>query len=177
LQSSKPCLYFQPTGNSFFYVINPANFSPYPDPSVFQNNRHVEALLYSDNTQNVSITLDDGTKLSGTGYTVVQFTLADDSGQHQSFAVDEYSQHPNGYYDNCWQVGGILGAVGVLFLAFTFLAPLVATRLGWGGMVGVSEGEAHRLLNKQYGNPWRTGRYTISRPGRGGSIDPKDLPR
>ena len=172
ISTNSGLVYFQPAGTNIFYVINPANFTPYPDPGVFDNNRVVTSLQYSDNTQNVNITMGDGTQLTGTGYTVVQFALSSGSGPGQSFAVDDYTQHPGGYYDNRWQIGGILGGVGLLFLAFTFLAPLVAARLGWGkkgdGMVAVSDDKARKLLNKQYVNPWT---------GRGRRIDPKDLAR
>lgn len=122
--------YLQQNGSSTYYLVNIEGFTPSIQDGTFNldSSNYLSSLAYkSDSATNVSITLDDGSHASGTGYTVVQFTFAGTGGQAtQAFTATEYSQHPHGYYDNRWQVGAVFIGLGIFFLLFTFLAPLIA---------------------------------------------------
>ena len=111
--------YYHIGGTNAYYDIHAADFSPFPVPDTFTN-ESVILRIEESSTGSVSGTLNDGTTFSGTGYKVVQFVLADTQGQ-QIFTTEEYRNHPNGYYDNLWLVGGIVASLGFLLIAITLL--------------------------------------------------------
>ena len=111
--------YYHVDGTNAYYDIHAADFSPFPVPGTFTN-KNVLLRIEEGSTGSVSGTLNDGTTFSGIGYKVVQFVLVDTQGQ-QNFTTEEYRDHPDGYYDNQWIVGGIAAGLGFLLIAITVL--------------------------------------------------------
>lgn len=122
--------YLQQNGSSTYYIVNLEGFTPSMQDAPFTvgGYSYLSSLAYkSDSASNVTITLADGSRASGPAYTVAQLAIAGTGGQPaQTFTSADYSQHPRGYYDSHWQVGAVLIGIGILFLLFTFLAPLIA---------------------------------------------------
>jgi hypothetical protein len=118
--------YLQTTDGSTYYVIKEADFSPHFDGNtVFGGGQKTFAILIRSDTQDVDVQLTDGTHLQGTGYVVERITQVDNtSGQSlQTFTNAEFTQNPNGFYENNWGGGAALIALGLLALALSFFAP------------------------------------------------------
>ncbi|GCE12556.1 hypothetical protein [Tengunoibacter tsumagoiensis] len=100
-----------------YYAVDSANFTPYPEGEILTNGVAVTSLTYvADAHYSINIELANAPSLVGTAYTAVQFTMESQGSAPSSYAFADYSQHPDGYYDNHWWVGGIFAGFGVLFL-------------------------------------------------------------
>jgi hypothetical protein len=112
------------TNGSTYYVINEGEMSPaFNGVTVFKNNGTFSMITRTD-TQDVDVQLTDGTHLQGTGYKVEKIDVLDSNGTPtQTFVDSEYSQHPNGFYENNWVGGILLIVLGLLAGAAGFFAP------------------------------------------------------
>ncbi|MGH2494803.1 MAG: hypothetical protein ACRDIV_08870 [Ktedonobacteraceae bacterium] len=118
--------YLQTTDGSTFYVIKEADLSPHFDgTTVFGGERKTFAILTRSDTEDVDVQLTDGTHLQGTGYRVERIAQVDNTtGQTlQTYTTAEYTQNPNGFYENNWAGGAGLIALGLLALVLSFFVP------------------------------------------------------
>ncbi|HKV57642.1 MAG TPA: hypothetical protein VJO32_05150 [Ktedonobacteraceae bacterium] len=118
--------YLQTTDGSTFYVIKEADLSPHFDgTAVFGGERKTFSILTRSDTEDVDVQLTDGTHLQGTGYRVERIAQIDNTtGQPlQTFTTAEYTQDPNGFYENNWAGGAGLIVLGLLALVLSFFAP------------------------------------------------------
>lgn len=117
--------YLQTSDGSTFYVIKEADLSPHFDgTAVFGGGQKTFSILTRSDTEDVDVQLTDGTHLQGTGYRVERITQIDNTGQPlQTFTSAEYTQNPNGFYENNWAGGAGLIVLGLLALVLSFLAP------------------------------------------------------
>jgi hypothetical protein len=103
------------TGGSTYYVVNESEFSPPFDGATVFNNNSVFTMIARTDSQDVDVQLTDGTHLQGNGYKVEQIVVLDSSGNPlQTYNDSEYTQNPNGFYENNWLGGGGLIALGLV---------------------------------------------------------------
>ncbi|HEY6543260.1 MAG TPA: hypothetical protein VIZ18_20115 [Ktedonobacteraceae bacterium] len=120
--------YLQASDGSTYYVIKESDLSPHFDgTTVFGGGQKMFAILTSSDTEDVDVQLTDGTHLQGTGYEVERIAQIDtSSGQPmQIYTTTEYTQHPNGFYENKWGWG--IGTI--MFGLLAFCLGLFAPRL------------------------------------------------
>ena len=118
--------YLQTSGGSTFDVIKEADLSPQFDgTSVFGGGQKTFAILTRSDTEDVDVKLTDGTHLQGTGYRVERIAQVDTTtgSPLETYTTAEYTQNPNGFYENNWAGGAGLIAPGLLALALSFFAP------------------------------------------------------
>ncbi|RAQ97480.1 hypothetical protein [Thermogemmatispora tikiterensis] len=168
--------YLQINHGQQFYVIKDADFSPYPG-GVFADTRpRLLSLVYeSDAQQSVELNLQNGERLTGSGYRVVAFSLVTEEGQPYTFTTADYRTSPRGFYDDHWPVATWLLLIGFAFLAWALLGPLVLDLLllHRGRVPGeepISTEKAYRLLGRQLSNPW-----LWRGPKKPREFDPRDL--
>jgi hypothetical protein len=120
--------YLQASDGSTYYVIKESDLSPHFDGNtVFGGSQKTFAILTRSDTESVDVQLTDGTHLQGTGYRVERIAQVDPTtGQYmQIYSTAEYTQNPNGFYENDW-LGGIgLIALGLLSFALGLFAPRI----------------------------------------------------
>ena len=116
--------YLQTGDGSTYYVVNESEFSPsFDGASVFKNDSAFTMIARTD-TQDVDVQLTDGTHLQGNGYKVEQVVVLDSSGNPlQTYNDSEYTQNPNGFYENNWIGGGALIALGLLAVSLGLFIP------------------------------------------------------
>jgi len=108
-------------GSDTYYIVHGGDFSPHVNSDVFNKGGNLTALTYKSDSESIDAKKTDGTKLTGTGYNVELFGLADNNGQNErTFKNEEYIQHPGGFYDNRWPVGGAVAALGLLLIGLLF---------------------------------------------------------
>jgi hypothetical protein len=124
--------------NATYYVINENNVSPAFDGPAFgrNNNLTLSSITYRTDSSSIDVKLTDGTELQGTAYTAEQFVVIDTSGSnHQTYTTAEFTQNPNGFYENDW-LGGMGLLVGGLTIAgLAYFIPRLRgknkTQRGW----------------------------------------------
>ena len=112
--------------NATYYVINENDVSPAFDGSAFgrNNNLTLGSLAYRTDSRSIDVKLTDGTVLQGTAYTVEQFVVTDTSGSNQqTYTTAEFTQNPNGFYENDWVGGMGLLVVGLTVAGLAFFIP------------------------------------------------------
>lgn len=112
--------------NATYYVINENDVSPAFDGSAFgrNNNLTLGSLAYRTDSRSIDVKLTDGTELQGTAYTVEQFVVTDTSGSNQqTYTTAEFTQNPNGFYENDWVGGMGLLVVGLTVAGLAFFIP------------------------------------------------------
>ncbi|GER84072.1 hypothetical protein KTAU_27090 [Thermogemmatispora aurantia] len=168
--------YVQINHSQQFYVIKDADFSPYPGGVFTDTQPRLLSLVYeSDAQQPVELNLQNGERLTGSGYRVVAFSLVTRDGQPYTFTTADYRAYPRGFYDDHWPLATWLLLIGFAFLAWGLLGPLVLDLLllRRGRIPGeeqVSTERAYRLLGRQLSDPWPS---RIRKRAR--EFDPRDL--
>lgn len=112
--------------NATYYVINENDVSPTFDSSAFSRNNNLTlgSLTYRTDSSSIDVKLTNGTELQGTAYTVEQFVVTDTSGSNQqTYTTAEFSQNPNGFYENDWAAGIGLLVVGLSIACLAFFIP------------------------------------------------------
>ena len=124
--------------NATYYVINENDVSPAFDGPAFGRNNNLTfgSLTYRTDSRSIDVKLTDGTQLQGTAYTVEQFVVTDTSGTHQqTYTTSEFTQNPNGFYENDWVGGMGLLVVGLSIAGLAFFIPRLRgknkTQRGW----------------------------------------------
>lgn len=114
--------YMTLASDSNIYVLNEGDFSPSLTMNSIQSNT-VSFVYRPDQTTDVDVTSSKGTHLTGSGFTVVQLISYDSNGQNaQTYATSDFTQHPNGFYENDWAGGIFLMIIGFILLAlFLFI--------------------------------------------------------
>ncbi|GAC1566471.1 MAG: hypothetical protein NVS3B14_09020 [Ktedonobacteraceae bacterium] len=117
--------YLQVANTSTYYVINEADLSPHFDgKTVFTSKNNIFSIITRSDTEDVDVQLTDGTHLQGSGYQVEQIKQLDSNGQPlQTYSTSEYTQNPNGFYENNWGGGATLIVLGLLSGALAFFVP------------------------------------------------------
>ena len=116
--------YLQMQNSETLYIVNENDFSPPLTGSVISNGGNISFVYRPDDTTSVDVTSTRGTHLQGDGYTVVQMTVYDANGQNpQIYTTSEYTQNPNGFYQNNWAGGIVIFLVGLVILGSVFFLP------------------------------------------------------
>ncbi len=112
------------------YVFNTSTFSPTIGGKSFGDGSSVSFIYRTDSTTYIDIrSKNTSTHLTGNAYTIEQITVLDSNGQKQTtFSSAEYTQHPNGFYQNNWPIGGVLLALGLVIFALGLIIPLLRGR-------------------------------------------------
>jgi hypothetical protein len=113
--------------SSMLFLVEEESFHPaIQGIATLQDGMLVSLIYRTDQTTAVDAVSFMNTHLVGDAYTVVELTLYDDIGRvKQQFVTDTYSEHPQGFYENDWLLGGLGILVGVLAMA---LSPLLKPR-------------------------------------------------
>jgi hypothetical protein len=104
------------------YFLNEKDFSPALNSDALQSD--MVTLVYDpSNTQSIEAdSTNTNASLNGTGSAVVEVISYDTNGQNpKTFTTQEYSQHPNGFYQSNWPLGIGLLIVGLLLISLPFL--------------------------------------------------------
>lgn len=117
--------YLQMSGSPKLYVLNESDFIPAINgTNTFGDGDNISFVYRTDGTTDIDQTSTIGTHLAGPAYTVVELTVFSSNGQ-QVFKTSNYSQNPDGFYQNNWLVGGAIAFVGLIILALAFILPSV----------------------------------------------------
>jgi len=117
--------YLQMTGSPKLYVLNESDFTPaLSGTNTFGDGDNISFVYRTDSTTDIDQTSTIGTHLVGPAYTVVELTVFSSNGQ-QVFKTSDYSQNPNGFYQNNWLAGGAIAFVGLIILALAFVLPSI----------------------------------------------------
>ncbi|MBX5448496.1 hypothetical protein [Thermogemmatispora sp.] len=111
--------YLQLEGSPTLYLLREQDFAPPIKGTTTLKDLMLVGLLYRpDESTAIDVQARMGTHLVGQAYTVVALTLYDLDGRAiQEFRSTLYRQHPQGFYENDWPLGGaisLLGAVVIL---------------------------------------------------------------
>ena len=112
--------------NATYYVIHENDVSPAFDGPAFGRNNNLTfgSLTYRTDSSSIDVKLTNGTQLQGTAYTVEQFVVTDTSGSNQqTYTTSEFTQNPNGFYENDWAGGIGLLVVGLIIAGLAFFIP------------------------------------------------------
>lgn len=105
-----------------YFVIQIATFTPLPSDLTQNQKVQIISLIYRSDAQKLDKHYDrEGIQIVGDGYQVVAFTEIDSRGVKQEYTTAEYREHPNGFYEDHWLVGGSLAGIGLLFFLISFV--------------------------------------------------------
>ncbi len=127
--SSSTIGYLQLQNDSNLYVINENDFTPSVSNS-FRDGDVISFVYRTDQTTSVDETASNyNTHLQGNAYTIEQITVLGSNGQPTgTFATSEFTQNPNGFYQNNWPVGGELLVVGLIVGGLALGLPMLRGR-------------------------------------------------
>ncbi len=108
-----------PKGESTYYSIDPAKFTPRPNDGTFQKEGAImTSLVYESDSQSANYRDKDGAAITGTQYAVEQFTMSD-AQSNQVYKTGDYDHDSTKLYDNRWPVGGLLILLGALIVGLS----------------------------------------------------------
>lgn len=117
--------YLKMDNSSTLYVLNENDFTPTINgTNTFANGDTISFVYRTDGTTNIDETSTIGTHLSGPAYTIVELTVYANGGQ-KVYNTADYSQHPSGFYQNNWLVGGAIAFIGFIIVDLAFILPLI----------------------------------------------------
>ncbi len=134
--------YLQMDNNpSMLYYLNESDFSPTIKFDTFGRGDTISFIYNPDDSQAIDVTSELGTHLQGTAYKVVEITLLT-NGSQQEFTTAEFSQAPNGYYQNNWAGGVSSLVIGLLTAGLAFAWPMLRGKNKQQGSFGVAPSAA-----------------------------------
>ena len=170
--------YLQTSDGSTYYVIKESDLSPHFDGNtIFGGNQKTFAILTRSDTEDVDVQLTDGTHLLGTGYRVERIAQVDPTtGQFmQIYSTAEYTQNPNGFYENNWAGGIGLIVLGLLSVGLGLFAPRIFKnrRLKASAPAPVMMGNSGQAMPYQQGNAYQQPPNPYMQPYAGPSQYPQ----
>ncbi|MEO6891240.1 MAG: LPXTG cell wall anchor domain-containing protein [Ktedonobacteraceae bacterium] len=160
--------YLQMSNSPTLYTVNEKDFSPAINgTSTFQDGDTISFVYEPSSTTDIDSSSSLGTHLQGTAYKVVQITRTD-AGAAQQFVSSEYTQNPNGFYQNNWPtaIAMLLGGLVLLGLGFFLLTRRKKPAAGF----GVTPSPAVNAMGGQPGaNPYQQPYQDVGQyPGQAG---------
>ncbi len=114
--------YLQMDGSSTLYILHEQDFTPAINGTkTFANGASISLIYSPDDTTGIDVTSTLGTHLVGKAFKVVQITSLDNGSK--VYATSEYSQNPNGFYQNNWGIGAILLVIGLVTAGAALILP------------------------------------------------------
>ncbi len=129
--------YLQMAGSTTLYIVDELSFSPAFNANALGDG-NISLIYRSDDTTYIDIigvrgndiTGFQGTHLVGKAYKVIEITVLD-HGQ-KVYVTSEYSQNPQGFYQNNWDIGAVLLVIGLAIAGPAFFIPKrIFTVLVW----------------------------------------------
>ncbi len=149
--------YLQMSNSSTLYIVNEKDFSPAINgTTTFQDGDTISFIYEPGSTTDIDATSSLGTHLQGTAYKVVQITRTS-TGAAQQFVTSEYTQNPNGFYQNNWPIGIAMLLGGLLLAGLSFFLPgLLAGRKKQAAGYGMTPSPSMNMMGGQPGtNPYQ----------------------
>jgi Flp pilus assembly protein TadD len=116
--------YFDIDGSAVLFIVHEDDFSPHLDPHALGDG-HVSLVYRPDESRDVDVQATSGLHLKGSGYTVIEITGLESGA---AFATSEYSDHPQGYYQDDSPAGyGVMAFGGLVSLLSLFFGEFMLT--------------------------------------------------
>lgn len=143
--------YIQDPATNTFYTINLTDFSAYFSDQEMKE--HQISFIYNASPDTMDFKANND-EIKRQSYHVVKLTIFDATNQtSENFATYQYIEHPHSYYENYWANASIIVGLGLLFILFSLLAPMVVETIirqrNGGVLPDISEQEMGRIYAKQ----------------------------
>jgi hypothetical protein len=131
--SSNRIGYVQMLNDANLYIVNEDDFSPPVKDNSFGDGDTISLIYRPMDTTSINVSATNtSTRLQGSAFTIVQFTVLPSGGINssgaQTYTSSEYSKNPSGFYQNNWLLGAGPLAVGLLLIIVGFILQFLRSR-------------------------------------------------